>query len=1030
MDATGPTAAGDATDVPRQIGPYKILEKLGEGGMGIVYLAEQTEPVKRRVALKLIKLGMDTRQVLARFEAERQALAIMSHPNVAKVLDAGATENGRPFFVMEYVPGVPITEYCDLKCLPFPKRLELFTQVCEAIQHAHQKGIIHRDIKPSNVLVASEEGKPQLKVIDFGVAKATSQKLTERTLFTQQGILIGTPEYMSPEQAGTTALDVDTRTDIYSLGVLLYELLVGALPFDPRTLRQAAAVEMLRIIREEDPPKPTTKFGSLGDTADEVARQRHTDVRSLVRQLRGELEWITMRALEKDPARRYSSASELASDVRRHLDDEPVVASPPSRWYRVKKFARKNRGPVAAAAALLAVLAAATVVTTAMYFRSEAARERATLEARRNHLDSLAMQAALNDDVAAYIERSREALELHREMLTPNDPTYVAYLVNRWATLNWMWWDSDYETPGFVALLEDMRQEALDSLRQMLQKGDDPRLLELLEIAGDALLEEEQHVWVHREEIRLMRRLTPEDPKMIEKLNHLSDLLEAESRALRAAGNMAEADPREAEAIDLRREALTLTRIPKEVATTKERLASLLERRGDRLLAAGSAAAAEPLLRESLALLRDAATPLSRRIAGVEIRLGRCLVALERFAEAEPILLRSRRALEGELEGKSASLQMATGALVELYQRWGKTQEASRYGRLLAGPTIASFRELGPLQFGSSVHGRLGGYSIRLANRSLWIFGTTSAELGCEAGRHQCTGTWSWTEDLGAEDGIGGFQHGTAEARVLAEALPLTEEESAYDTAHASEDCFEKCGSAYVLHPGAVAYDQVRDRALVFYHRGIDLDPPWAYTRQGTSIAIWTDPARKPARPLTADGRADLFSADEPQWGSAAVVDGEELYAYACEGRGESVPCLVARVPLSDVMDRTAWRFYAGADSWSRHWEAAKPVMSAAEDMTVHWNEHLGRYLAIHIVPHERSFALRTAERPQGPWSDERVYVVGVAPPPGKHWQHNETALGHPEFAREGGRIEYVTYHRPTGAFWTGETRLVEITFE
>jgi serine/threonine protein kinase len=376
-DSPPTEAAPTPQAAPERIGPYRILQVLGEGGMGIVYLAEQVEPIRRRVALKVVKPGMDTREVLARFEAERQALAVMSHANVARVFDAGATEQGRPYFVMEYVPGIRITEYCDMRCLSVRERLELFTEVCNAIQHAHQKGVIHRDIKPSNVLVSSEEGKPVPKVIDFGLAKAMGQQLTARTLFTQHGVLIGTPEYMSPEQAGSTALEVDARTDIYSLGVLLYELLVGALPFDPATLRRAAAVEMMRIIREEDPPKPTTKFDSLGDNASEVARHRHTDVRSLARQIHDELDWITMRAMDKDPARRYSSASELAEDVRRHLTDEPVLARPPSVAYRLRKRLRKHRAAVAAVGAVGAVLMIALTTAVVVHLRTEAARDEA-----------------------------------------------------------------------------------------------------------------------------------------------------------------------------------------------------------------------------------------------------------------------------------------------------------------------------------------------------------------------------------------------------------------------------------------------------------------------------------------------------------------------------------------------------------------------------------------------------------------------------------------------------------------------------
>ena len=345
---------------PESIGPYKILEALGEGGMGIVYLAEQQTPIRRKVALKIIKLGMDTAQVVARFESERQTLALLSHPNVAKVFDAGTTEQGRPYFVMEHIAGIPITEYCDKHLLDNKQRLELFIHVCEANQHAHQKGIIHRDIKPTNVLVAVQDGRPVPKVIDFGVAKATTQRLTERTLFTEQGILIGTPEYMSPEQAEMTALDIDSRTDIYSLGVLLYELLVGALPFDRDFLRQAAFIEIQRIIRETDPPKPSDRLATMGETASAAAKRRHSDIRSLHRQLRGDLDWITMKALEKDRTRRYASASEFAADIGRYLGDETVLARPANTLYRLRKFAKKYKGSVAAGI-LLGVTVAASI---------------------------------------------------------------------------------------------------------------------------------------------------------------------------------------------------------------------------------------------------------------------------------------------------------------------------------------------------------------------------------------------------------------------------------------------------------------------------------------------------------------------------------------------------------------------------------------------------------------------------------------------------------------------------------------------
>jgi len=486
--------ASDA--IPTQIGPYRILETLGEGGMGTVYLAEQREPVRRRVALKLIKLGMDSKAVLARFEAERRALSMMEHSCIATVLDAGVSAQGQPYFVMEFVKGIPITDYCDQNKLGLKERIELLQKVCSGVQHAHLKGVMHRDLKPGNVLVTLQDGKATPKIIDFGLAKAVDHHLVEATLFTEQGVMLGTPEYMSPEQAGLGGLDVDTRTDVYSLGVLLYELLVGELPFSRKALRDAGMLEMQRVIREQEPQKPSTRITTLGDAASALAAARRVDVGELQKKLRGDLDWIVLKALEKDRTRRYETAQELAADLQRHMDFEPVLASPPSAAYRVKKFVRRYRMQCAAAAVVFVTIVGGGLGTYWQYRRAEANATR--IEGLLTAANAEAAKNRIFADVALLAEAKKVEEELY-----PAFPDKVPAMES---------WLRDFGEPLAARLpelersLAELRTKAKPCTEEQRTAAQDshPRMRELQRLRSELEREDDAD---RREEVR--RQIPP-----------------------------------------------------------------------------------------------------------------------------------------------------------------------------------------------------------------------------------------------------------------------------------------------------------------------------------------------------------------------------------------------------------------------------------------------------------------------------------------------------------------------------------------
>jgi serine/threonine protein kinase/tetratricopeptide (TPR) repeat protein len=698
------------------IGPYRLLERVGEGGMGEVWLAEQTRPVHRQVALKVIKAGMDTVQVVARFEAERQALALMEHPAIARVFDAGATPQGRPYFAMEYVRGEAITTYADRHKLAIPDRIALFLGVCEGVQHAHQKGIIHRDLKPSNVLVAVRDDHPVPKIIDFGVAKATTQALTDRTLHTELGVLIGTPEYMSPEQAEMSALDIDTRTDVYALGVMLYELLTGTLPFESKALREKSLDEIRRTVREVDPPRPSTRVTTTAASADAASPRRVAATR-LASQLRGDLDWITMKTLEKDRTRRYATVGELAADLRRHLENLPVLASPPSTMYRLRKFGRRHRVAVGAAATLVMLLIAFATTMAIQARRIARERDRANVEAEsaKQVSDFLVGLFAVSDPNEArgstltareildkgaqHIDQTltgqprvqarlkatmgevytnlglyqaaepliRQAVDVQQRSLGSD---HVETMDSMHALANLYWWEERYSDaePLYLALLESRRRLYGERHPDTLRTAYDLGSLYLV-----------QKRWNEAEQ--LMRK-TLEIQRRILGANHLDTLASSNNLASLywRQKRYGEAEPLYVEALAVRRRQLgdnhpeTLASAHN-LATTYD----MLGRYGE----------AEPLYLTTLATKRRVLSDSHPLTILTARRLAAMYQTNKRYTEAESLLLDAARALN--LDAADTARQGGTavqvqGAAVDvvsqlagLYGDWGKRDKAAEW---------------------------------------------------------------------------------------------------------------------------------------------------------------------------------------------------------------------------------------------------------------------------------------------------------------------------------------------------------------
>jgi non-specific serine/threonine protein kinase/serine/threonine-protein kinase len=676
----------NADDAPAHVGPYRILATLGEGGMGVVYKAEQLEPIRRTVALKLIKPGLDSCQIIARFEGERQALAMMDHPNVARVFEAGTTDAGRLYFVMEYVPGRSITSFCDENRYTTRQRLGLFLQACEAIQHAHQKAIIHRDLKPSNILVASRDGKPMVKVIDFGVAKATGQSFTDHTLYTHAGQLVGTPEYMSPEQAELGTLEVDTRSDVYSLGVILYELLSGSLPFDAKTLRNANFAQAQQILRNVDPPRPSARLSSMGALGAQIAGNRQTRIDALTQQLRRELEWIPLKAMRKDRTQRYATANELAEDIRNYLTGRPLRAGPESAMYRARKFLRRNKRGVAASAAMALLLIGGIVATTYQAFRATRAERNASSRQREAeiandntqavndfltndllgaakptvaHGRELSVRQALDDAAAKVGQRFHDKPEIEAAVRHSVALTYMALGL------------SAQGLPHARAAVEIDRRLWGDDHPQTLDAMS--TLAKLLRDSGDASGAEA----LHRQVLEARRMvLGPDDPNTLFSMAHVVAALLAQER-------FAEAEPLCREALQRSRRSLPMA--DPETAGNIVNLSTILR-------AQGKLAEAEQLLREALASYERAMGKDHEYAMAARNNLAFVLQDQGRLDEAESLLrevVANRRRALGERHPNTLSALYALGCVM---RDRGRPQDAQP---LLREAWEGRHRELG-----------------------------------------------------------------------------------------------------------------------------------------------------------------------------------------------------------------------------------------------------------------------------------------------------------------------------------------------